>query len=710
MWTSTLDLDPRRVFVTQFLRLFWRNACFSSFAPLQVENLPRQSLPSSTWVRVRNRLAGISGSDLHLISTDGDLRTAPAAIHYRGRSYPGHEVVGDVIEIGDDVQHVRIGDRVALQYGPNCLSSGIQPPCHSCASGNYDLCACGHLSNPQSIGGGWSEEMLLHEQQLFVLPSIISDEQAVLLEPTAVAVHAVLRRLPQDGDRILIIGAGTIGLLVLQIVRALTPSVEVSVLARHSFQVEQATRMGASHIIYPQDSYIGIQRVTNAQRHRGLLGNQMLLGGYDVIYDTVGQKNSLHHALRWTRASGTVVLVGTSLHLMNIDLTPIWYQEVNLVGTMGHGMEQWPIGTNRHRPTFDIAAELIERRLLQPEHLITHRFALNNYQYALMTAANKKYSRAIKVVFDYALQPASVVPNVRASAQQRRSATVRSVPPHVSQPLPDAHIAEPVPLQLGSQSTEHPSPPFTLTHEDVSFPDAPLDNMDDQDEITAVIPTVRKFVKQTAANEVAEVERSFEVTYEQIILSEQAIESPIAPTESASLTDDTNESTIPTNLSAESAPLTDLSAEPPALLIDLTTTEPALLTDLSAESAPLADTTAEPTSLDLSAESAPLADTTAEPALPTDDVSEPSLEDIYVMIEPLMAVDEPTEATVPVEVPDENTEPTTQETTADASLPLPTQEITATTEPPEVLPSKKEPSTARKQQRSSTRGKRRTKP
>ncbi len=425
MWTTTLELKPTNVMVTQLLGRFWRGAYFSSFAPLQIRNMPRQPLPAGEWVRVRNRLAGICGSDLHLIYVDGDFRIAPAALPTHRQSYPGHEVVGEVIEVGEnvgtslaDTQPLHVGDRVVLQHGPNCFSAGVQPLCRSCADGNYALCERGELPGPQPIGGGWSEEMLVHEHQLFPVPTDMTDEQAVLLEPSALAVHAVLRSLPQPGDRVLIIGAGTIGLLTLQVIRALAPDAEISVLARHPFQIEQATRMGAIHIIYPQDSYKGVQKATEAQLYRGIMGNQMLLGGYDVIYDTVGSKHTLHDALRWARAGGSVVMVGLSLHTMHIDLTPIWYQEINLIGALGHGMETWPIGTNTRRSTFAITTELIQQGHLHPEQLITHRFPLTQYRHALSTASSKGHSRATKVVFDYSLLPVSVVANVRASARQ----------------------------------------------------------------------------------------------------------------------------------------------------------------------------------------------------------------------------------------------------------------------------------------------------
>ncbi len=467
MWTSTLELSPKRVILTQLLGRIWPGAYFSSFAPLQVQNLPRQPLPAANWVRVRNRLAGICGSDLHMIHVDGDPRIAPAALPGHRLSYPGHEVVGEVIEVGDEVQYLQVGDRVTLQSGPNCITSGEQPPCRSCASGNYSLCErASLLSGPEPIGGGWSEEMLVHEQQLFRIPSEMIDEQAVLLEPSAVAVHAVLRRLPQPGEHVLIIGAGTIGLLTLQVIHALVPSATVSVMARYPFQIEQATRMGATHILYPQDSYQEVARITCAKLFSGKFDNKMLLGGYEVIYDTIGSKKTIHDSLRWARAGGTVVLVGLSLHTMQLDLTPIWYQEIDLIGTLNHGMETWPIGTHEQCSTFSIVAEMMKNELIYPEKLITHRFALTDYRSAFSTATDKSRSRAIKVVFDYALLPATVVPNVRASARQRHPVTTSAVWPQEQQSMheeinlvtpPDEYSAQPAPLSA-PEPVEIPAP------------------------------------------------------------------------------------------------------------------------------------------------------------------------------------------------------------------------------------------------------------
>ncbi|TMC14138.1 MAG: hypothetical protein E6J34_24010, partial [Chloroflexi bacterium] len=153
MWTSTLDLDLDRVLLTRLIGLVYPNIYYSSISPLQVANVPRSTLPAANWVRVRNRLAGISGSDLPLIHGDTDIRTSIAALPNSKHIYPGREAVGEVIEIGQDVQRLRVGDRVVLQYSPNCLSSGAKPVCRACTAGSYNLCEYGPLPGPQPIGG-----------------------------------------------------------------------------------------------------------------------------------------------------------------------------------------------------------------------------------------------------------------------------------------------------------------------------------------------------------------------------------------------------------------------------------------------------------------------------------------------------------------------------------------------------------------------------
>ena len=116
-----------------------------------------------------------------------------------------------------------------------------------------------------------------------------------------------------------------------------------------------------------------------------------------TIYFEKSIPKILHDSLRWTRAGGTVVLTGVSLKPMHVDLTPVWYQEVNLIGLYAHGME---VLDQVRRSTFDLTSDLLLTKKLSVEGLITHRFPLENWQTAVR-AAKDKSTGAVKVVLDF---------------------------------------------------------------------------------------------------------------------------------------------------------------------------------------------------------------------------------------------------------------------------------------------------------------------
>jgi len=121
----------------------------------------------------------------------------------------------------------------------------------------------------------------------------------------------------------------------------------------------------------------------------------MVLGGYDVIYDCVGRADTILDALRWARARGTVVLVGISFSLLKVDLNPIWYQEVDLIGSHTFGIEHIDGGA---RHTFELVIDHLRAGRLREGGLITHRFPLVEYRRAIDTALHKQ-TGAIKVTF-----------------------------------------------------------------------------------------------------------------------------------------------------------------------------------------------------------------------------------------------------------------------------------------------------------------------
>ena len=124
----------------------------------------------------------------------------------------------------------------------------------------------------------------------------------------------------------------------------------------------------------------------------------MLLGGFDVVYDCVGRSSTLSDALRWARARGRVVLVGNALKRLTLDLSPLWFQEVELSAPAAHGMEDWQGETIS---TFDLAARLLAAGNLTVEGLITHRFPLARWQDALAAAMDKETHENIKVTLTH---------------------------------------------------------------------------------------------------------------------------------------------------------------------------------------------------------------------------------------------------------------------------------------------------------------------
>lgn len=415
MWSAYIDTNPARLVGTRAVGNLARRAYFGPLAPLRARNIGRTSLPGRRWVRVRNTLSGISGAEVALVHLEAHPRVSLLALPRRSRMYLGREVCGEVVDAGPDVEFLRVGDRVAYQLDQCCATRDIEPPCRHCAAGNYSLCENRYLPGTQAIGGGWGDEMIIHERQAFLVPDALSDEQAALLEPCAVAIHAALRHQPQPGDNVLVIGAGTLGLLTTQAVRALSPNANITVLARYPFQVEMATHLGASRMLYPEEGTAGVARLMDAQHYKRKLGGELLVGGFDVVYDAVGSSATLQNALRWVRGGGTVVLVGSQMTPMRLDMTPLWHQEITLIGATAHGTESWPgaagmanwAGADGGRvSTFALAAALVRERRLTPQRLITHRFPLREVRRAVETARNKAANHAIKVMLDIRDVPA----------------------------------------------------------------------------------------------------------------------------------------------------------------------------------------------------------------------------------------------------------------------------------------------------------------
>jgi threonine dehydrogenase-like Zn-dependent dehydrogenase len=403
MKTLYIKISPQRLVATRVLKRFSKKMFFGPLAPLQEADIPSPRLPGPRYVKIRNRLAGICGSDLHFVQAEGDFRIAPAALPGRsGRLYMGHEIVGEVVEVGAEVTELKVGDRV-VQYRDTstCLGSGRQPPCRHCAEGNDNRCEATVDPSTEhgAIGGGWGEERVTLAGCLLKIPDDITDEQAVLIEPCGSGTRASLRRPAKPGDRVLVIGCGTQGLMTIQSIRAVQPNCEIAALAQFPWQADMARKLGAQQIIMlGQDVYREVARLTGGRLFTGMPGNRIIVGGFDQVYDAVGKPNTLRDALRWTRAGGTVILLGVYLAPMEIDLTPVWYSEVDLVGVMSYGTEEWE---GEKIATFELIIKWLQEGKLNFDGFITHRFPLSRYREALLTAMDQPRTHAIKVAFEF---------------------------------------------------------------------------------------------------------------------------------------------------------------------------------------------------------------------------------------------------------------------------------------------------------------------
>ena len=361
---------------------------------LEFGGVPEPVVPGPSWLVVRPRLAGICGSDLAAVTGHASLYLAALTSY---PFVPGHEVVGDTDS----------GDRVVVEPALGCRVRGLYPPCPQCAAGRPGLCERLNSGDIEigmqtgycaSTGGGWGEKLIAHHSQLHEVPGVLSDEEAVLIEPFACAVHAALRARIAPDERVLVNGAGTIGLLTLAAVRAFTAPRQVLVVAKHPVQKELARALGADVVISPSEVMQRVRFHTGAVRVEGLTGGRsLLLGGPEVTFECTGTASGLNAAARLTRAGGRLVAVGMPGEV-KVDWGPIWQRELSVLGAYAYGSERAERGRPPRR-TFELALEAAPGLGLQ--RLVGPLFPLAGYRDAIEYALGAGSLGAVKVAFDH---------------------------------------------------------------------------------------------------------------------------------------------------------------------------------------------------------------------------------------------------------------------------------------------------------------------
>ena len=343
--------------------------------PLRLLDLPEPDPPAG-WARVRVRLAGVCGSDLALLFGKNSPRLSPFF------SFPavlGHEILGE-----------HEGVRVAVNPLLACAERGLEP-CPACARGEEGLCqnaaagdlAPGMLGYHASLPGGWGEALVAHPGRLYPVPDGVPDARALLAEPVAVALRGLRRAFLHERhgaipSPLLVIGAGTLGLIAVQLLRELGYAGELHVAARHPLQAELARALGADRV-HPRAT--AAAEAVGARRYRPLLGRPVYRGGFAAVIEAAGSATALDEAAWTTVEGGRVLLLGAAAEVRH-DFSPHWFSELTWTGSYTYA-----------RGDFADAVALLPR-LEGLERLVGPPFALSDWRAALAAARSRRIVKA----------------------------------------------------------------------------------------------------------------------------------------------------------------------------------------------------------------------------------------------------------------------------------------------------------------------------
>lgn len=308
--------------------------------------------PAAREVLVEVASVGVCGSDVHWYEHGriGDLVV-------RSPLVLGHECAGRVVAVGGGVTKHAIGDRVCLEPGVPCGR------CRECRAGRYNLCADVAFFATPPVDGAFADFVTIHEDFAFALPDGMSDDVGALMEPLSVGIWACRKAGITAGDRVLVTGAGPIGLLAMQVARA-CGAADVAVSDVNAHRLAVAERLGATRVL-----------------HAG----QDAPGEVDALLECSGHPGAVVAGIEALRPAGTAVLVG---------MGPQPTAEIPL--SVIQNRELWLTGTFRYANTYPAAIELAASGRVDVAALITGHYGLEDTETALL--AGRDDAASIKVM------------------------------------------------------------------------------------------------------------------------------------------------------------------------------------------------------------------------------------------------------------------------------------------------------------------------
>lgn len=314
-------------------------------------------------VLIQVKVAGICGSDIHTYKGLHPFRKPPVII--------GHEISGEVVEVGENVQTVKIGDRVTVEPQIGCST------CDYCLIGQVNFCEKRTAPGIGNWYGTMAEFFVTPEQTVFKLPDTLSHEEGVLVEPVAVGVHAVRKGNIGIGDRVAILGAGPIGLLAMSAAKA-AGATTVMITDVLDYALEAAGKMGATHTLNIKDK----SDWTNEAKE--------LSGGmFDVVLVAVGVPGIIDQALSLLRKGGRIVTIAMFHGDQTFNIHNLQNQEKEIVGCMTY-----------NRVDTQTAIELLAAGAINTEVIISHRLSYEKAGEGFRIV-DKKEDASLKVIVTF---------------------------------------------------------------------------------------------------------------------------------------------------------------------------------------------------------------------------------------------------------------------------------------------------------------------
>lgn len=330
---------------------------------LRLEQAPLPGEPGHNEVILESHTVGICGSDIHFL-TEG--RIGPFVM--KDPLILGHESSATVVKVGPNVEHLKVGDRVAVEPQIPCRL------CESCKHGHYNACRDTKFFATPPYNGSLTRMYKHAADFCFKLPDHVSYEEASLMEPLAVAVHACRRAGVKTGDTVLVVGAGPIGMSSVLVARAFGAS-KILVTDINAKRTEAARKLGADFSYVLQS---GSDAEQNANEIVKLLGDAP-----HVTLECTGAGPAISLGIYAARINGTVCLVGMGSGPVNVPLTYAVTKELIVMTSL------------RYANSYQLALSLIADGKVDPRPMITHRFDL---EHALEAFETVKRGDGVKVM------------------------------------------------------------------------------------------------------------------------------------------------------------------------------------------------------------------------------------------------------------------------------------------------------------------------